>query len=235
MLHWGQGRAVSSRKTELVNHSALLLLWCVNLEALHHQKRLLSHFLPREMLQRSYVVQESVLWCLLPAGGQLDWVCWQSGKIPAGHLPGAVPAWETLSVLPAWLPTLLPPAPACVTPDCHPPAPGSVTPDSHPPAPGRHCHTWLPACGSWGTSAAVVTKSSWLGTRQVYGLGIPITEVGRWRRFVRAEIARAYFVRVRFWNNSCLLSSLLYNCFLTLASREIQTEPEPQWCYQQTF
>lgn len=71
------------------------------------------------------------------------------------------------------------------------------------------------------------------GSSSCFGLGIPITEVGRWERFVRAEIAGACFVRVRFWNNSCLLSSLLYNCFLTLANREIQTEP--QWCYQQTF
>lgn len=38
---------------------------------------------------------------------------------------------------------------------------------------------------------------------------------------MRAEIARAYFVRVRFYN-SFLLLSLLYTCFLTLANREIQ-------------
>lgn len=91
----------------------------------------LTHFLPCEMLQRSRVVQELVLWCLLPAGGQLAWVCWQSGKIPAGHLPGVVPAWETPSVLPAWLPALLPPAWGWRS--CR----GCVTADS-------------PACGSWG-------------------------------------------------------------------------------------
>lgn len=39
---------------------------------------------------------------------------------------------------------------------------------------------------------------------------------------MRAEIARAYFVSVRFENNSCLLSSLLYNSFLTLANRQIR-------------
>lgn len=39
---------------------------------------------------------ESLLWCLLQAGGQLAWVCWRSGKIPAGHLLGVLPARRLL-------------------------------------------------------------------------------------------------------------------------------------------
>lgn len=180
MLLWEQGRVVSSRKAALVNHPTLHLLWCVNLEAaLPHQKRLLTHFLPCEMLQRSRVVQESVLRCLLPAGGQLDWVCWQSGKIPAGHLPGAVPAWET---------------PQHCQPGCWP---CLLLPEAGDAA-GAVSHLPPLRVAPQGASSAVVTKSSLLGTLHIYGLGIPGTETGRWRRFMRAEIARACFVRVRF-------------------------------------
>lgn len=88
-----------------------LLVWRADSEALYHHQRFLTHFSSVNATKKLGCTTELVLWCFLQAGGQLAWVCWQSGKIPASHLSGVMPAWETPSVPPAWLPAVLPPAP----------------------------------------------------------------------------------------------------------------------------
>lgn len=109
-------------------------------------------------------------------GYNVSWVCWQSGKIPAAHLFGALPAQEALAALPAtWLAGVAAPRMQL----CHTLLLDTWLPQEHHPQP------W-PRAARWELGRFMVLNSSLLTKWQGW----------RWRRFMMAENAKAHFVRL---------------------------------------